>query len=158
MRSVLRRYKLTFYATDGTAKAEMFCFDTIAKQIVGKPCQVLLRTLDASQSTPADLRAVVGHKFTFAVNININSYYLKQRILNVNSVIQAYGRQELETASDRTNNDANSLRTSAFSLRLPTEESPATAMRRLTTSPTTSSVSILSYLHNYSVQPSHTSQ
>jgi hypothetical protein len=135
------RYKLTFYATDGTAETEMFCFDTIEKQIVGKPCQVLLKTLDASQNTP--VRSPCYH--TFAINININSYYSKQRILNVNSVIQAHGRQEVETGFDTNNNDETSLKTSEFSLRLPTEESLATAMKRLTTTPTTSSVSILSY-------------
>jgi hypothetical protein len=74
----LHKYKLTFYATDGTAEDEMFCFDTIAKQIVGKPCEFLLRTLDASQNTPKDLCAIVGLRFTLAVNININSYYSKQ--------------------------------------------------------------------------------
>jgi hypothetical protein len=142
---VLLRYKLTFYATDGTAEAEIFYFDTIAKQIVGKPCQVLLKTLDASRSTLSDLRAIIRLKFTFAINININSYYSKQRVLNVNSVIQAHGREEVETGSDRNNNDGTSLKTSEFSLCLPTEESPAIAMKRLTTSPITSSVSILSY-------------
>jgi hypothetical protein len=90
MCSVLDKYKLTFYATNGTAEAEMFCFDTIAKHIVGKPCQVL-RALDASQAAPADLRAIIGPKFTFAINININSYYSKQRILNVNSVMTLQG-------------------------------------------------------------------
>jgi hypothetical protein len=49
------------------------------------------------------------------VNININSYYSKQRILNVNSVIEAHGRQEVRTASDRIDNNANSPRTSTFS-------------------------------------------
>jgi hypothetical protein len=137
---VLLRYKLTFYATDGTAEAEIFYFDTIAKQIVGKPCQVLLKTLDASRSTLSDLRAIIRLKFTFAINININSYYSKQRVLNVNSVIQAHGREEVETGSDRNNNDGTSLKTSEFSLCLPTEESPAIAMKRLTTSPITSSV------------------
>jgi hypothetical protein len=44
------------------------------------------------KNTPKDIRAIVGLRFTFAVNININSYYSKQRILNVNSVLQAHGR------------------------------------------------------------------
>jgi hypothetical protein len=32
--SCLVKYKLTFYAMDGTVEAEMFCFDSIAKQII----------------------------------------------------------------------------------------------------------------------------
>jgi hypothetical protein len=78
------RYKLTFYATDGNAEAEMFCFGSIAKQIIGKPCEFLIKTLDVSRSTPSDLSAIIGLKLTFAMNININSYYSKDRIMNVN--------------------------------------------------------------------------
>jgi hypothetical protein len=91
----LARYKLTFYATNGTAEAAMFCFDGIAKHIIGKPCEFLVKTLAASWSTPPDLSAIVGLKFTFAMNININSYYTKERILNVNLILQAQGRQQM---------------------------------------------------------------
>jgi hypothetical protein len=90
--SCLPRYKLTTYATDGTAEAEIFCFDNIAKQVIGKPCEFLIRTLSASWGTPSDLCAIVGLRFTFVVNININSYSAKERILNVNSILQAHGR------------------------------------------------------------------
>jgi hypothetical protein len=103
------RYKLTFYATDGSTEAEMFCFDSIARQIVGKPCEFLLKTVDASQNIPKDLRTIVGLRFTFAVNININLYYSKQRILNVNSVLQAHGREEQRTVSNRDASEALSF-------------------------------------------------
>jgi hypothetical protein len=93
--SCLPRYTLMFYAMDGTAEAKMFCFDSIAKQIIGKPCEFLVRTLSALLGTPSDLCAIVGLKFTFAVNININSYYAKERILNVNSILQVHGRQQM---------------------------------------------------------------
>jgi hypothetical protein len=142
----LHRYKLTFYAADGTVEAEMFCFDTIAKQIVGKSCEFLLRTLDASQSTPKDLRAIVGLKFTFAVNININSYYSKQRILNVNSVLQAHGREEQQTDSNRDAAEGSSFAIDDCPLRSATEDSPATAMKKLSTSPDTSLVSTMLHI------------
>jgi hypothetical protein len=90
----LVRYKLIFYATDGTAEAEMFCFDSIAKQIVGKSCEFLIKTMDVSGSTPSDVSAIVGLKFTFVVTININSFYAKEKIFNVNSILQTYGKQE----------------------------------------------------------------
>jgi hypothetical protein len=99
-----RRYKLTFYATDGTAEAEMFCFDSVARQIVGKPCEFLIKSMDVSISTPSDLCAIIGLKFTFAINININSYFFllsnkslitqEKEIFNVNSIVKAHGRQE----------------------------------------------------------------
>jgi hypothetical protein len=46
------------------------------------------------EGTPSELATIVGLKFTFAVNINVNSYYTKERIFNVNSVIQAHGKQK----------------------------------------------------------------
>jgi hypothetical protein len=73
----LDRYKLIFYATDGTAEAEMFCFDNIAKQIVGKPCKFLVKTMDGSRNTLSDLFVIIGIEFTFVVTININSCYAK---------------------------------------------------------------------------------
>jgi hypothetical protein len=58
------RYKLSFYATDGTAEAKMFCFDTIARQIVGKPCEILIRSINVSTSTPIELSSIIGLRFT----------------------------------------------------------------------------------------------
>jgi hypothetical protein len=40
------RYKLTFYAADETGEAEFLCFDSVAKRIVGKPCESLLKSMD----------------------------------------------------------------------------------------------------------------
>jgi hypothetical protein len=42
--SLMVRYKLTFMARDETPEAMMFCFDSIAKRIVGKPCETVLRS------------------------------------------------------------------------------------------------------------------
>jgi hypothetical protein len=122
----LIRYKLTFYAADGTVEAQMFCFDTIAKQIIGKPCKFLVRNMNSSGGTPSELAAIIGLKFTFGVNININSYYTKERIFNVNSVIQSHGKQKEPV------------------YKLPVapqiQESPSTAMERLSTGDRTSLV------------------
>jgi hypothetical protein len=101
---------------DATVEAEMFCFDTIAKQSIGKPYNLLLKTLDASQNTPKDLLTVIGVKITFSVNININSYYSKQRILNVNSALRAHGRQGQEISSDRVADDGSSFNIDGFML------------------------------------------
>jgi hypothetical protein len=76
------RYKLIFFATDGTTEAKMFCFDIMAKRIVGKPCEVVLR------NTHPDLAAIVGLKITLAIAININLYYSAERIFNINSILQ----------------------------------------------------------------------
>jgi predicted RNA-binding Zn-ribbon protein involved in translation (DUF1610 family) len=74
------RYKLSLYATDGTTETEMFYFDTVARQIVGKPCEILVKSMNASTSTPTELLSIIGLSFTFAINININSYYSRENI------------------------------------------------------------------------------
>ncbi|ONM38400.1 hypothetical protein ZEAMMB73_Zm00001d043540 [Zea mays] len=54
------RYKLTFKASDGTAEAEMFAFDTVARTIIGKPCPMVSRKLtyspakDKPETNPLD--------------------------------------------------------------------------------------------------------
>jgi hypothetical protein len=127
----LIRYKLTFNATDGTAKVQMFCFDTIAKHIIGKPCEFLVRNMNVSGGTPSELAAIIGLKFTFIVNININSYYAKERNFNVNSVIQAHGRQK-ESVDELT-------------IAKQIQESPSTAMQKLSIGNQTSLVSSVSF-------------
>jgi hypothetical protein len=145
----LNRYKLTFYATDGTTDAEMFCFDSIAKQIVGKPCEFLVKTMDVSGNTPSDLSAIVGLKFTFVVTININSCYAKQRIFNVGSVLQTYGKQEGTSSSQNNIFDDLSFKSEDPSLLLQTQESPATAMGELSTGGRTILVSTFTHPINY---------
>jgi hypothetical protein len=140
---LLPRYKLTFYATDGTAEAGMFCFDSIVKQIIGKPCEFLIKTLGVLQCTPPDLSAIIGLKFTFAVNININSYYSRDKILNVNSILQAHGRQQPLPALEAVTADEDPLETDEPIRPLLTQDSPATALQKLSTSSTTSSVRLL---------------
>jgi hypothetical protein len=83
-------YKLTFFAADETAEAEFFCFDSVAKHIVGKPYESLLKSMDISGSAPLGLAAIVGLKFTFAINININSFYSTEKIFNVDSILEAH--------------------------------------------------------------------
>jgi hypothetical protein len=58
------------------------------------------------------------------VNININSYYGEERIFNVNSVIQTHGKQK-EPADE-------------LSIAPQIQESPSTAMQKLSTGKLTS--------------------
>ncbi|PWZ16110.1 Replication protein A DNA-binding subunit B [Zea mays] len=59
------KYKLKFRASDATAMAQMFCFDNIARYIVGKSCEVILRSTNAATPIPPDLAQIVPLKFTF---------------------------------------------------------------------------------------------
>jgi hypothetical protein len=67
-------YKLSFIATDGTSEAEFFCFDSVARRIVGKPRETLVAAAQISQGPPPDLAVVVSLKFTFAVTINTTTF------------------------------------------------------------------------------------
>jgi hypothetical protein len=69
------RYKLTFIARDETAEAVMFSFDNVAKQIVGKPCEIVLRSMSPSVRTPTDILGITSLKFTFHVSLTEESYY-----------------------------------------------------------------------------------
>jgi hypothetical protein len=111
----------------------MFCFDTVAKQIVGKPCEYLIRSMNVSTDTPAELYAIIGLKFTFAINININSYYSKERIFNVSSIIEAHGRQQAATDIQESTEHEDSQKFGDLPFALSTQESPATAMQKLST-------------------------
>jgi replication factor A1 len=118
------RYKLTFFAADETAEAEFFCFDKIARRIVGKPCDALLRSMDISGNTHPDLAAIIGLKFTFAVTININSFYSTGKIINVDSILEAHGRQHPTSDVQRIKQEQNPLTSDEFSAPPVTEDSP----------------------------------
>jgi hypothetical protein len=129
---IYHRYKLTFYAADETGEAEFFCFDSVAKRIVGKSCESLLQSMDPSGSEPPDLDAIVGLKFTFAINININSFYSAEKIFNIDSILETYGRKQLDPSVEQAYRYQEPLMLDEHSV--PSmQDSPATAMERLST-------------------------
>jgi hypothetical protein len=120
---------LTFYAADETSEAEFLCFDSVAKCIVGKSCESLLKSMDPSRSEPLDLASIVGLKFTFAVNININSFYSAEKIFNIDSILETHGRKKLDPSveqADRCQEPPMLHEHTVHSM----QDSPATAMKR----------------------------
>jgi hypothetical protein len=89
--------------------------------------------MNVSTDTPAELYAIIGLKFTFAINININSYYTKERIFNVSSIIEAHGRQQAATDIQESTEHEDSQKFGDLPFALSTQESPATAMQKLST-------------------------
>jgi hypothetical protein len=79
-------------ASDGTAEMRMFCFDNIAKRIIGKPCASLLTSATSTSNIPPDLAAIVSLKFTFAVVYNEMSFQVSEKELFIKSVIASHGR------------------------------------------------------------------
>jgi hypothetical protein len=102
------------------------------------------------------------------LHININSYYSRERIFNVNSVIEAHGRQQTLTDTQESiehehpekiddlpltlTNTQESIehehpeKIDDLPLTLTAQESPATAMQKLSTNPNTTLVRIY-YIH-----------
>jgi hypothetical protein len=116
------RYKLTFIAIDETAEAVMFCFDSIAKRIIGKPCETVLRSMSPSVRIPTDILGITSLKFTFHVLLIEESYYNRNNVLHVNSIITSHEKQRDELSTP---------------IKIPTtsipEESPSAAMNELCT-------------------------
>lgn len=87
------KYKLCFMALDGTDEGEMICFGDVARRIVGKPVQQVLRTSTSSNAYPPDIARLASLRFTFVVTMTQQSYYKAQKTYNVTSVVTSYGQQ-----------------------------------------------------------------
>ncbi|ONM06319.1 hypothetical protein ZEAMMB73_Zm00001d032908 [Zea mays] len=127
------KYKLSFIATDGTCEAEFFCFDSIARKIVGKPCDNLVTAVTTSQGPPAALVAIVCLKFTLAVTINMSAYSVTNRVFSILSILTNHGRQAF-IPSNMPSHPQQELDTQDEIPSLPTtQDSPATSMAKLST-------------------------
>ncbi|AQK45466.1 hypothetical protein ZEAMMB73_Zm00001d026098 [Zea mays] len=127
-------YKLSFVATDGTCEAEFFCFDTIAKRIIGKPCDTLITTPIAPQGFPPDLAAIVSLKFTFVVTLNMSAFSVTNRVFSILYVLTNHGRQT-SVPSTMLNYPQEQLLTQDDMFEsTATQDSPATSFAKLSTS------------------------
>jgi len=71
----------------------MFCFDNIAKRIVGKSCEAIIKSTRHAGDTPPDLAAIISLKFTFAITITDASYHSCNKVFQINSILASHGRQ-----------------------------------------------------------------
>jgi hypothetical protein len=78
-------------ATDGTTEARMFCFDGIAKRIVGKTCPSIVSSVTKTSLIPPKLASIVSLKFTFAVVYNDVSFHDVKELL-IKAIITSHGR------------------------------------------------------------------
>lgn len=107
---LMQRYKISFVAIDGTDEAEMVCFGGIARRMVGKPVQQVLRTAGQGGAYPPDITKIVAQRFTFALCLTQQSYYRQQKTYQVVSVITSHGQQAvpppvIEDGSGKDNSD-----------------------------------------------------
>lgn len=85
-----------FLASDDTTTAEMLCFENVAKQIVGKPCETLLKNTSASNAhtIPTDITAIISTKYTFAVTLTKYSFHTDKKVFQPLSILESHGRQK----------------------------------------------------------------
>ncbi|AQK50855.1 hypothetical protein ZEAMMB73_Zm00001d049590 [Zea mays] len=130
------RYKLTFMGSDGTATAQMFCFDTVAQHVVGRSCETVLKQVTEAAPIPPDLAQIVSLKFTFRVTVSNQTFSQREQrptVLQINSIVAVHGRQRslpkgIQTIIDQGPSTPNKEAT----LKL-LKESPSTSMERLST-------------------------
>ncbi|PWZ12137.1 hypothetical protein Zm00014a_042025 [Zea mays] len=130
------KYKLKFRASDATAIAQMFCFDNIARYIVGKSCKVILRSTNAATPIPPDLAQIVSLKFTFRVIPDDSSFDNQDQVpiaLRIISITAAHGRQHALPLKPTNIIEGTSTPQNKLQLQL-IENSPSNPFQNLSTS------------------------
>ncbi|ONM02782.1 hypothetical protein ZEAMMB73_Zm00001d031369 [Zea mays] len=127
------RYKLNFMATDDTAEMLMFCFDNVAKRIIGKTCTSLLTSVTDASNIRPDLAAIVSLKFTFVVVYNLMSFQNQEKELLIKSVIASHGR-DLSLPSTKLSIPMHPSTPTKLLSRTRQAISPSTALSNLSTS------------------------
>uniref|UniRef100_A0A0A9A4Y5 Replication factor A C-terminal domain-containing protein n=1 Tax=Arundo donax TaxID=35708 RepID=A0A0A9A4Y5_ARUDO len=87
------KYKLFFMASDGTAEVKMISFSEIARRIVGKNVEAVMRSARRTDGIPPDIAAIVSLKFTFNITLTDQSYHEENKVYQINSIVACHGRQ-----------------------------------------------------------------
>jgi hypothetical protein len=73
----------------------MFCFDSIAKAIIGKSCSSIIASTTNNATIPPEIAAIVSLKFTFAVIFNQRLFASQNKVLLIKSIVAAHQREYL---------------------------------------------------------------
>ncbi|EEC80019.1 hypothetical protein OsI_21690 [Oryza sativa Indica Group] len=99
-----RRYKIPFIANDGIASLELVLFEKKGTELIGRTAETMKRQYDINQ-TPPEIKAWIGHKFTFIVkvlpNITINADEPSFEVLTIK---ERFGRQHSSQGFKATKN------------------------------------------------------
>lgn len=100
----MNRYKIPFIANDGTASLELVLFEKKGTELIGRTAETMKRQYDINQ-TPPEIKAWIGHKFTFIVkvlpNITIN---VDEPSFEVLTIKERFGRQHSSEGFKATKN------------------------------------------------------
>uniref|UniRef100_I1PWS3 DUF223 domain-containing protein n=1 Tax=Oryza glaberrima TaxID=4538 RepID=I1PWS3_ORYGL len=98
------KYKIPFIANDGTASLELVLFEKKGTELIGRTAETMKRQYDINQ-TPPEIKAWIGHKFTFIVkvlpNITINADEPSFEVLTIK---KRFGRQHSSQGFKATKN------------------------------------------------------
>jgi hypothetical protein len=98
------RYKLNFVASNRTVTTKMFCFDTIARHIVGKSCDSLVKFSSGSSKIPHNLVGIVSLKFAFVVTTTNRSFDVPEKVFQIEYIVATYGDNKFCPRFHRTLN------------------------------------------------------
>lgn len=119
----------------------MFCFDTVARHIVGKSCEIVLRSVTEQSPIPPDLAQIISLKFTFRVTIDNQSLFQQTscpNVFRINSIVAAHGRQRSLPMQIGISDQQGPSTPQNKSKPMLLEDSPSTTLEKLsTTTPTT---------------------
>jgi hypothetical protein len=66
----------------------MFCFDSIVKTIIGKPCSYLLGSTTNTAMIPPEIASIVSLKYRFVVTYSEESYWAEKKYSSSNPLWQ----------------------------------------------------------------------
>uniref|UniRef100_A0A0A9HHB1 Uncharacterized protein n=1 Tax=Arundo donax TaxID=35708 RepID=A0A0A9HHB1_ARUDO len=72
----------------------MICFGEVARCIVGKLVEALIRSARRGEHIPPDLAAIVSQRFTFGIIMTDQSYDNEDKSYQVTSIMASHGREQ----------------------------------------------------------------
>ncbi|PWZ28208.1 hypothetical protein Zm00014a_038889 [Zea mays] len=113
----------------------------LTRHIVGKSCEIVLRSVTEQSPIPPDLAQIISLKFTFRVTIDNQSLFQqtsRPNVFRINSIVAAHGRQCSLPMQIRNSDQQGPSTPQNKSKPMLLEDSPSIALEKLsTTTPTT---------------------
>nr|XP_015629463.1 uncharacterized protein LOC107280272 [Oryza sativa Japonica Group] len=98
------KYKIPFIANDGTASLELVLFEKKGTELIGRTAETMKRQYDINQ-TPPEIKAWIGHKFTFIVKVLLNiTINADEPSFEVLTIKERFGRQHSSQGFKATKN------------------------------------------------------
>lgn len=68
------RYRLTFFASDGTDQGTFFCYDDIGRQLLWINCNAVINRTRTRPGFPEEITKLISKTFIFGIHLTKESY------------------------------------------------------------------------------------